>query len=176
MSSGWRIFSPLAEVESPPIAPSSSLKIFPNRTKNRVAFFMEGGVDTRTRQQRRFSLPPPLRIDYVNPCLKAGPVTTQRVEMGVAQLCQKLKEKSRDNKTTQKILYYNPPLLTKSIAHYTTSTHTHTPICFSPVCVCVCEGVGGQQPKTSSRSQRPTLDSFLWLLTLALCIYSNNKI
>jgi hypothetical protein len=57
--------------------------------------------------------------------------------MGVAQLCQKLKEKSRDNKTTQKILYYNPPLLTKSIAHYTTSTHTHTHLLLSRVCVCV---------------------------------------
>jgi hypothetical protein len=163
-------------VESPPIAPSSSLKIFSQPNEKPCRLF-DGGRRRHTHTATAAVLsPPPLRIDYVNPCLKAGPVTTQRVEMGVAQLCQKLKEKSRDNKTTQKILYYNPPLLTKSIAHYTTSTHTHTHPFASLPCVCVCEGVGGQQPKSSSRSQRPTLDSFLWLLTLALCVYSNNKI
>jgi hypothetical protein len=173
MSSGWRIFSPLAEVESPPIAPSSSLKIFPNRTKNRVAFFMEGGVDTRTRQQRRFSLPPPLRIDYVNPCLKAGPVTTQRVEMGVAQLCQKLKEKSRDNKTTQKILYYNPPLLTKSIAHYTTSTHTHTHPFASLPCVCVCVWGGGRTTTKDFQSEPTPHTGFFSLAahSRVVCIF-----
>jgi hypothetical protein len=171
MSSGWRIFSPLAEVESPPIAPSSSLKIFSQPNEKPCRLF-DGGRRRHTHTATAAVLsPPPLRIDYVNPCLKAGPVTTQRVEMGVAQLCQKLKEKSRDNKTTQKILYYNPPLLTKSIAHYTTSTHTHTHPFASLPCVCVCVWGGGRTTTKDFQSEPTPHTGFFSLAAHSRVVY-----
>ena len=104
MMSSPEDLSPLAEVESPPIAPSS-FKIFqPNEKPCRL---FDGGRRRRTHTATAavLSLPPP-RIDYVNPCLKAGPVTTQRVEMGVAQLCQNLKEKSQDKKRKKQLKRY----------------------------------------------------------------------
>lgn len=156
MMSSRRDLSPLAKVESP--TTSYCPLLLGEGTVSPFWWNIEGGVHSRTRQQRR---PPPTFSNRLrqSPPSRPARVTTERVEMGVAQLCQNLKKRKKEDKQNNSKDIITPPTPFFFLKKYRPlSYYLHTPM--QPLQV-VC--VRGWEDKSfPSLRQRPTLDSFLF--------------